>query len=110
MSATKWRIPTLTRADGMTIKVWKPREFHFEDAEHAMKVFNEKNVVCKLKNGLKSTDDIMMVIRQDGDGSEEYTNAIMNMLLESEPIEVQSNEANMNAFLKETKKYPKEYS
>ena len=100
MAEQDWRIPALTRQDGEAIKVWQPRQMHYSDAEFAMKMFNERGVGSNLKNGIQSTQDVKLVMRNDG-GSESYNSNVYRMLNERETIEAEGKEEEMERFLNE---------
>lgn len=97
-----WRIPTLTRSDGEVIKVWEPRELDYVEAEYAMKLFNEKDETGQLKQGIRSTHGVELVIRNDR-GSKSYNQGVARMLGERDTIETQANEKEMDDFLTQAK-------
>ncbi len=101
---TKWRIPSLTRADGQVIKAWQPRELDYKTAELAMELFNEKNIVGALKTKLKSTSGVMLVLRDDG-GSKDDNMNMLELLKETHPIETQGVEKEIDDFMKEVLKH-----
>ena len=99
MAEKDWRIPTLTKANGDSVKIWPPVELDYQEAEFAMKMFNERNQKGRLMDGLTTTDDIDLVIRHDR-GSKSYIENVHRMLSERSSIEVKGNAQEFMAYLR----------